>query len=352
MKPFGKTRDGRAVTLHTLSGAGGVSMDVLDWGGRVVRLLAPDRDGNLADITTGFNDVQGYEAHDRFFGSLVGRYANRIANGRFTLDGKAYALPLNNAPGGLPCCLHGGERGFESYIWEASPLRRGDDVGLRLSAVSPDNDQGFPGRLDVTVTYWLTASNVWRIEYQAMTDKPTPVNFTQHIYFNLKGEGEGDILDHELTLFADKMTPVSKGLVPTGAIVPVQGTPFDFRTPRRIGERISADDGQLRFGGGYDHNYVLDNPDGNLVKAADVREQTTGRTLEVWTTEPGFQFYTANHITGAVPSKQGKNLRRHPAFALETQHPPDAPNHPDFPSVILRPSEVYRSVTEYRFGTF
>ena len=351
-KPFGTTKDGQEVRIYTLKGAGGMSMDVLDWGGKVVRLYAPDRDGNLADITLGFNDVAGYEAHDPFFGSLVGRYGNRIANGTFTLDGKAYALPVNNAPGGLPCSLHGGPRGFESYVGKAEPLREGKNVGLRMTIVSPDGDQGFPGTLRASVTYWLTEDNVWRIAYQAKTDKPTPVNLTQHIYFNLKGEGEGDILDHDLTLFAERMTPVNKGLIPTGVIVPVEGTPFDFRTPRRIGERINADDEQLRFGGGYDHNYVLDNPVGRLVKAAEVHEQTTGRRIEVWTTEPGVQFYTANHVTDAMPGKQGKSLRRHAGLALETQHAPDSPNQPIFPSTILRPNRLHKSMTEFRFGTF
>jgi len=350
VKPFGTTRDGQEVRLYTLKGAGGVVMDVMDLGGKVVRLYAPDRDGKLADITLGFNDLESYETREPFFGTLVGRYANRIANGTFTLDGKVYQLPINNEPGGLPCSIHGGLRGFESYVWKTEPLREGRNVGLRMTLTSPDGDQGFPGTMKVTVTYWLTADNVWRIAYQAKTDKPTPVNLTQHAFFNLKGEGAGDILDHELTLFADRMTPVNKGLIPVGVIVPVAGTPFDFTSPRRIGERIGADDEQLRFGGGYDHNFILDNPSGVLAKAAEVYDKTTGRRLEVWTTEPAMQFYTGNHLTDTVPSKQGGTLCRHAGFALETQHTPDSPNQPIFPTTILRPGMIYKSVTEYRFG--
>jgi len=351
VKPFGMTKDGEAVHLYTLTGAGGVVMDVIDLGGKVVRLYAPDRDGKLADITLGFNDVAGYERHDRFFGSLVGRYANRIANGTFALDGNVYRLPINNEPGGLPCSLHGGLRGFEAYIWKTEPLKEGRNVGLRMTMTSPDGDQGYPGTLKVTVTYWLTADNTWRIAYQAKTDKPTPVNLTQHVYFNLKGEGAGDILDHELTLFADRMTPVNKGLIPTGVIVPVAGTPFDFTSPRRIGESIGADNEQLRFGGGYDHNFILSNTPRTLTKAAEVYERTTGRRMEVWTTEPAVQFYTGNHITDEMPSKQeGRNLCRHAGFALETQHTPDSPNQAIFPSTILYPGREYKSLTEYRFG--
>ena len=350
VSPFGKTADGQEVRLYTLTGAGGAVMDVMDLGGKVVRLHVPDRDGRMADITLGFNDVEGYEAHDSFFGSLVGRYGNRIANGKFKLDGKTYTLPLNNEPGGLPCSLHGGTRGFESYIWKTEPLQEGRNVGLRMTITSPDGDQGYPGTLKVTVTYWLTADNVWRIAYQAKTDKPTPVNLTQHAYFNLKGEGVGDILDHELTLYADRMTPVNKGLIPVGVVVPVEGTPFDFTSPRRIGDRITADDEQLRFGGGYDHNFILNSQSGLLAKAAKVYDPKSGRRMEVWTTEPAVQFYTGNHITGDMPGKQGGHLCRHAGLALETQHSPDSPNQSIFPTTILRPGMVYRSVTEYRFG--
>ena len=350
VSPFGKTEGGEEVRLYTLKGAGGVVMEVIDLGGKVVRLHTPDREGRRADITLGFNDLGGYEAHDRFFGSLVGRYANRIANGTFTLGKNTYTLPLNNDPGGVPCSLHGGDRGFESYVWKTEPLREGSSVGLRMSIVSPDGDQGYPGTLRATVTYWLTADNVWRIGYRATSDKPTPVNLTQHVYFNLKGEGVGDVLDHELTLYADTMTPVNRGLIPTGVIVPVEGTPFDFRAPRRVGERIGADDEQLRFGGGYDHNFILNSQSGILAKAAEVYEPKSGRTVEVWTTKPAIQFYTGNHITDAFPGKLGGGLCRHAGLALETQFSPDSPNQTLFPPVILYPGGVYRSMTEYRFG--
>lgn len=350
VKPFGKTKDGQLVNQYTLTGAGGVVMDVIDMGGKVVRLYTPDRSGAKTDITLGFNDVAGYETHDPYFGSLIGRYGNRIANGKFTLDGATYTLPTNNAPGSIPCSLHGGNKGFDAYVWHSEPLSDGKSVGIKFTMTSPDGDQGYPGKLDITVRYWLTPENVWRIEYEAVTDKATPVNMTQHLYFNFKGEAEGTILDHELTLLADRMTPVDKGLIPTGAIVPVKGTPFDFTSPWLIGARVNADNEQIRFGGGYDHNWVLNSQSGKLAPAAALFEKTTGRYLEVWTTEPGIQFYCGNFLTDKVPGKRGKNLCHRGGLALETQHYPDSPNQPNFPSTILRPGAVYKTVTEYRFG--
>ncbi len=350
VKPFGTTQDGRKVQQYTLTGAGGVVMDVIDYGGKVVRLFTPDRKGVKTDITLGFNDVSGYETIDKYFGSLIGRYGNRIANGKFVLDGKTYTLPLNNNPGGLPCSLHGGTKGFDAHVWASEPLSEGKSVGVQFKLRSPDGDQGYPGTMDVVVRYWLTPANVWRIEYEAVTDKATPVNLTQHLYFNLKGEAEGTILDHELTIFADKMTPVNAGLIPTGKIVPVKGTPFDFTVPWQIGARIDADNEQLRFGAGYDHNWVLNSQDGKLAPAAALYEKTSGRFLEVWTTEPAIQFYCGNVMTDKIPGKRGRNLCHRGALALETQHSPDSPNQPDFPTTILRPGAVYKSVTEYRFG--
>ncbi|MFA5204063.1 MAG: aldose epimerase family protein [Lentisphaeria bacterium] len=342
VKPFGKTRDGQTVRQYTLTGAGGAVMEVIDYGGRVVRLLVPDRTGRLADVTLGCDTVTGYEQNPAlYFGSLVGRYANRIAGGRFTLDGTAYRLSAD---------LHGGTTGFNARVWRGEPLSEGRNVGVQLTLLSPDGDQGYPGNLQVTVRYWLTAGNVWRIEYTATTDRATPVNLTQHAYFNLKGEGECTILDHELTLFAGRMTQVRQGLLPTGQLVPVKGTPFDFTTPQLIGARITADDEQLCFGNGYDHNWVLDHQDGTLARAAVLYEKSSGRCLEVWTTEPGLQFYCSNFPAGTVSRKSGKPLCPRGALALETQHFPDSPNQPRFPSTILRPGEVYRSVTEYRFG--
>lgn len=354
VKPFGKTKDGQLVHQYTLTGAGGVVMDVIDYGGKIVRLYTPDRTGKAIDITAGFNDVAGYETHDPYFGSLIGRFGNRIANGKFTLDGKTYTLPTNNVPNNIPCSLHGGAKGFDSVIWQVEPLTedKTKTVGLKLSMTSPDGDQGYPGTLKVQVTYWLTPDNVWRIEYSATTDKATPINLTQHLYFNFKGEASGDILDHELTLFADKITPVDKGLIPTGKLASVKGTPFDFTTPHVIGERINVKNEQLEFGGGYDHNWVLDNPNGKLVKAAALFEKTTGRYMEVWTTEPAIQFYCGNFMTDKMPSKtKGKNICYRGGLALETQHSPDSPNQPNFPSTILRPGAVYKTTTEYRFGS-
>ena len=349
-KPFGRTRDGRQVTQYTLVGAGGLAMDVIDYGGAVVRLYTPDRNGDLTDITLGFNTIEEYEAHDAYFGAIIGRYCNRIAGGRFTLDGKTYQLPLNNTPGGVPCSLHGGKRGFDRYVWKCEPIRRGNSIGLRLSMSSPDGDQGYPGKLDATVRYLLTPENVWRIEYEAVTDRPTPVNLTQHVFFNFKGEAQGTILDHELTILGDKITVVDKGLVPNGVLADVAGSAFDFTTPRIIGERISRQNDQLEFGGGYDQNYVLRNQPGQMAKAAELYEATTGRHMEVWTTEPALQFYSGNFLTDAIRGKQGRNLVRRGGLALETQHVPNSVNLPSFPSTILRPGEVYRSATEYRFG--
>jgi len=351
VRPFGTTRDGQEVTLYRMVGAGGLVMDVIDYGGAVVRLYTPDREGKLTDITLGFNSVREYEDHDAYFGAIIGRYTNRIAGGAFTLDGKRYQLPLNNNPGGKPCSLHGGKKGFDRYVWKAEPFRRGDAVGLKLSMTSPDGDQGYPGNLNVVVRYLLTPDNIWRIEYEAVTDKPTPVNLTQHVFFNFKGEAQGTILDHDLTIFGDKITVVDEGLVPNGVLADVAGSAFDFTTPHKIGARINWQNDQLAFGGGYDQNYVLRNQTGEMAQAAALYEETTGRYMEVWTTEPAMQFYCGNFLTDKIMGKQGRNLSHRGALALETQHIPNSMNLPQFPSTILRPGSVYRSVTEYRFGS-
>ena len=352
VRPFGTTRDGQEVKLYRLAGAGGIVMDVIDYGGAVVRLYTPDRDGKLTDITLGFNSIREYEDHDAYFGAIVGRYCNRIAGGTFTLDGVKYQLPLNDKPGGIPCSLHGGKRGFDRYVWDAAPFKRGESIGLRLTMTSPHGDQGYPGNLKVTVKYLLTPDNVWRIEYEAVTDKATPVNLTQHVFFNFKGEAQGDILDHDLTILADQITHVGAGLVPTGVRADVAGTAFDFTTPHKVGERIHWQNDQLEYGGGYDQNYLLRNQTGQMAKAAALHEETTGRYMEVWTTEPALQFYCGNFLTDKIMGKQGRNLCHRGALALETQHTPNAVNLPDIPfgSTILRPGEVYRSATEYRFG--
>ena len=348
---FGKTKDGREVTMYRLNGAGGIVMDVIDYGAHVVRLLTPDRDGKLEDITLGFNDVQGYEDIEPYFGALIGRYGNRIANGKFTLDGKTYELPLNNEPGGIKCSLHGGIVAFNNYIWNTEPFQDGDTIGLKMKITSPDGDQGYPGKLDVTVTYTLKPENVWRVDYEASTDKATPINLTQHIFFNLKGEGNGTILDHELLLNADKITPVDKSLIPTGQYMAVKGTPFDFTVPWLIGDRIDMKENeQIRNCGGYDINFVLKSQDGTLAPAANLYERTTGRSLEIWTTEPGIQFYSGNFMTDKNIGKNGKVIGYRGGLALETQHYPDSPNQPVFPSTILRPGALYKTATEWRFS--
>lgn len=352
MQAFGKTPDGTEVTLYTLKNRNGLSVDITNYGGIVTRLLVPDRHGQLGDVVLGYNSVEDYIAGSPYFGALIGRFGNRIAHGKFTLDGIEYELPAkNNAPGGIPCHLHGGNVGFDKVVWEATPVIVDDQPALKLHYLSRDGEEGYPGNLDVTVTYTLTNDNALRIDYRATTDKPTPVNLTNHSYFNLKGEGEGTILDHVLQIAGAHFTPVNAGLIPTGEIAPVKGTPFDFTAPHAIGERIDADDEQIKFGGGYDHNWVLDNQDGSLALAAKVVEPVSGRTMEVWTREPGMQFYAGNFLDGSNVGKTGRPYIRRGGFCLETQHYPDSPNHPNFPSTILRPGEVYETTTVYKFGT-
>jgi aldose 1-epimerase len=348
---FGTTSDGREVQLYTLVNINGLRAEISNYGGTMVRLLVPDRDGALDDILLGFDNLADYQERSPYFGCLIGRFGNRIAGGRFELDGETYQLAANNDPGGIPCHLHGGERGFDKVVWEAEPVYRDDASGLRLSRLSPDGEEGYPGNLSVTVHYWLTDDDTLRIEYMATTDRPTPVNLTQHNYYNLRGEGDGDINGHELMIHARRFTPVDAGLIPTGELRPVFNTPFNFTTPHAIGHRVDQDDEQLRFGLGYDHNWVLDSQDGSLAKAAMVFEPTTGRIMEVWTTEPGLQFYGGNFLDGTLTGKSGKPYPHRSGFCLETQHYPDSPNQPGFPSTILRPGETYQSVTEYRFRT-
>jgi aldose 1-epimerase len=328
---------------------------ISDLGGIVVRLTAPDRHGRFADVVLGYNALEDYlrPGHSPYFGALIGRYGNRIAGGHFTIDGKTATLAVNNGPNSL----HGGLKGFDKVVWQAKPLAVDGAASLELHYRSVDGEEGYPGTLDVTVVYRLTADNALRIEYTATTDKATPVNLTHHSYFNLKGEGEGDILGHELKIAASRFTPVDAGLIPTGELRAVQGSPFDFTTPHTIGERVGANDEQLRLGNGYDHNWVLDNQGGTLALAAVAHEPTTGRVMEVLTTEPGIQCYIGNFLPKAdgpdARSQIGKSGRPYhfrEAFCLETQHYPDSPNHPEFPSTILRPGKELRSVTVYRFS--
>jgi len=349
-EPFGQTADGTPVEIFTLTNKSGVKLRAMTYGAIVVSLETPDRQGKNADIVLGFNTLAEYFAHSPYFGAVVGRYGNRIAHGRFSIDGDEYTLAANNEPGGIKCSLHGGLKGFDKVVWRAEPLAEEGAQGVKFSYTSKDGEEGYPGNLNASVTYWLNDHMEWRIEYEATTDKATPVNLTQHTYFNLKGEGEGDVLDHELTLEASKFTPVTAGLIPTGELRPVKGTPFDFTTPHRIGERITTDDEQIKLGGGYDHNWVLDNQGGLLALAATVYEPTTTRVLEVQTTEPGIQFYTGNFLDGKIKGQSGRPYRARNAFCLETQHYPDSPNQPSFPSTILRPGQTLRSTTIYRFS--
>jgi len=317
------------------------------YGGTIVSLRAPDRNGDFADVTTGFDSFDDYVNDGRFFGAIVGRYANRIAHGRFALDGSPHQLSQNEGENHL----HGGGSGFHRATWKVDPFKRDDADGAVLSHKSPSGHEGYPGTLNIWVTYALTSDNALSIDYTAISDAPTPVNLTQHAYFNLAGHAAGDIGGHELTLKASRYTPVDEKLIPTGAMAPVRGTPFDFTTPHAIGARIGDDDPQLRLGGGYDHNFIIDRANSaDLVLAARVYEPRSGRVLDVVTTEPGVQFYSGSGLAGGASGKGGCRYARNGAFALETQHFPDSPNQPGFPSTILRPGQEYRSTTVYRFS--
>jgi aldose 1-epimerase len=350
-RSFGRLADGREARLFTLDNGRGLVAEVTNFGGIIVRLLVPDRAGRAADVVLGVDSAGEFEAKAAGFNSVIGRYANRIAGGRFTLDGQTYQLETNSSSGGVPVHIHGGRQGFNRRLWTATTTVRDGLPAVRLSLTSPDGDQGYPGNLQVEVLYSVTADGALRLDYTATTDRPTPLNLTNHAYFNLKGEGEGDILDHELTLRAARYTPVSPALIPTGELAPVAGTPFDFTRPRRIGERITADHPQMAIGRGYDHNFVLDHRGDTPGLAALVHERASGRVLEVLTTEPGVQLFTANHFAGRLVGKSGRAYPRYGGFCLETQHYPDSPNQAAFPSTILRPGQTFRSTTLFRFST-
>lgn len=340
---FGQTADGTPVDLYTLANEAGMKVSIMTYGGIVTQIHVPDRTGKTADVTLGFDSLEGYLKGHPYFGALIGRYGNRIAKGRFQLNGVEYKLATNNNNLNH---LHGGVKGFDKAVWKARPV---DARTLELTHTSPDGDEGYPGRLQVQVVYSLAEkANELTINYTATTDKDTVLNLTNHAYFNLAGGG--DNLGHVVMLNADRFTPVDAGLIPTGELKPVQGTPFDFTTPHAIGERIDQDDPQLKAGKGYDHNFVLKGPAGALALAARVEEPTSGRVLEVHTTEPGVQFYTGNFLDGSLTGKGGVKIQRRAGFCLETQHFPDSPNQPKFPSTVLKPGQTHRSTTVWKFS--
>ena len=343
-QPFGKTTDGQEVELYTLTNASGVEAKIMTYGGTVVSLKVPDRSGKMSDVVLGYDNLDGYLKNSPYFGSIVGRYGNRIAKARFSLDGQEYTLAKNDGENHL----HGGIKAFDKVVWEAKEIDGKDGAGLSFSYVSKDGDEGYPGNLSVTVVYTLTNNNELKIDYTATTDKDTVVNLTHHSYFNLAGEGS--ILDHELMLEASRFTPVDKGLIPTGELRSVKGTPLDFTAPTRIGDRIDDQYEQMVIGRGYDHNWVLDSGGGKLSLAARASDPKTGRVMDVYTTEPGLQFYTGNFLDGSITGKQGQVYQQRYGFCLETQHFPDSPNKPDFPSTILKPGEKYMTTTIYRFS--
>ncbi|MEZ4861653.1 MAG: aldose epimerase family protein [Caldilineaceae bacterium] len=344
-EPFGTTKDYKEVDLFTLTNDNQIEVQITNYGGTIVRLYAPDRHGNVADIVLGLETLADYQSRSPFFGCIAGRYANRIAEGKFGLDGVTYQLAQNNGANHL----HGGKRGFDKVVWQAETERNEAGVALILHYVSPDGEENYPGNLAVRVTYTLTNADELRIDYLATTDKPTILNLTNHTYFNLAGQGK--ILNHVVMIDADRYTPVSAALIPTGELADVTGTPFDFRTPTPIGARIDQPHDQLRFGGGYDHNWVLNHAGEGLRPVIAVTEATTGRRLEVATTQPGVQFYTGNMMPDTLAGKAGAIYTKRSGFCLETQHFPDSPNHAQFPSTLLRPGEEYQETTVFALRT-
>lgn len=342
--PFG-TADGKSVNLYTLTNKNGLVAKITNYGGIVTSLMVPDRNGNLADVVLGYDNVDSYIENNPYFGALIGRYGNRIADGKFSLDGVEYTLAKNNGENHL----HGGIKGYDKVVWSAKETKTNEGVGLELTYLGPDGEEGYPGNLSITVIYTLTNNNELKVDYFATTDKKTVVNLTHHSYFNLAGEG--NILGHELMLNADRFTPVDEGLIPTGELRVIEGTPFDFTKATTIGARIDQDDEQLRFGGGYDHNWVLNKSrSGIMTLAASLYDPKSGRLMEIFTTEPAIQFYAGNFLDGTITGKRGQIYLYRSGLCLETQHYPDSPNKPDFPSTVLNPGEEYRHTTIHKFS--
>jgi aldose 1-epimerase len=339
--------DGKKVDIYTLTNANQVEIKISNYGGIVTSIKLPDKNGKFDDVALGYNNLQGYIRNNPYFGCIVGRYGNRIGKAKFTLEGDEFTLVKNDGENNL----HGGSKGFDKVLWNAEPITGEDSLSLKLTYLSKDGEEGFPGNLKVTVTYTLTNDNSFCIDYLATTDKTTVINLTNHTYWNFAGEGSGDILKHELMLNADYFTPVDQGLITTGEIRAVENTPMDFRNPTAIGDRIEADYEQLKFGKGYDHNWVLNlEEDAEPNLAATVYEPVSGRFMEVFTTEPGIQFYSGNFLDASITGKSGKAYGLRNGFCLETQHFPDSPNKPEFPSVVLKPGEIYKTTTIHKFS--
>lgn len=344
---YGNLPDGQTADLFTLRNANGMTAKITNYGGIITELVVPDKDGKFEDVTLGRDSLASYVKNNPFFGALVGRYGNRIAKGKFTLDGKEYSLFINN----MGNALHGGKKGFDKVLWTATPVD-GDEPALKLQYTAKDMEEGFPGNLAVTVTYTLQKDNALKIDYEATTDKPTVLNLTNHTYFNLTGGAKRDVMDHVLTLNADSLVAVDETLIPTGKIIPVAGTPFDFTKPTAIGARINdSTNTQMKYGGGYDHAWVINGPKSDMKQTATVYEPTSGRVMEVKTTEPAVQFYTGNFLNGKVMGREGFPYQKRYAFCLETEHYPDSPNQPSFPTTTLRPGETYKTTTVYTFST-
>ncbi|MGD0835497.1 MAG: aldose epimerase family protein [Polyangia bacterium] len=346
-RPFGELADGKKVTLYTLSNGNGAEVRIIDYGAIVVSLTVPDRQGHPRDVVLGYDDLAGYAKDKDFFGSIVGRYGNRIAAGKFELDGKSYQLDLNNGPNHL----HGGSDGFYKKLWRSEAVKGKNGPGVKLTYVSKDGEEGYPGTVTLTVTYTLTKDNGLRIDYRGTTDKTTILNPTNHSYFNLSGDATHPILDEELTIAADQTTPVGPGLIPTGKLANVAGTPMDFRKPTPIGARIAAQDEQLALGKGYDHNWVLRKTAKQVTEAAELYDPTSGIVMKVLTDQPGLQFYSGNFLNGTIHGKGSVPYQHRTALCLEAQDFPDAPNHPNFPSAVLRPGQQYTQTTIYQFST-